>query len=143
MATQNPVEYTVEEKTLMAKVAYRQAQLGGRGDDVPEHELDDAIYYVDMALVAIKARNSYDPQAYAREYGKSVLIEYTRLLLLGQQPFINPNFLLVYDGWLKAAAQERYSGRPDSWPNFPRIRQRLRTHDLKEFEPDGQTEDDF
>lgn len=143
MATQEVIPYTEDEKVIMAKVAYRQAQLDGRGDDIPEHELEDAKFYINSGLAAVKARNSYDPQQYARDYGQSVLIEYARMMLLGQQPFVNVNFLAVYDSWLKAAAQERYSGRPDSWPDNPSIRQRLRTHDYKDFTPNAQTEDDF
>lgn len=143
MAKQELIVYTTEEKEIIAKVAYRQAQLAGRSDDIPEHELEDAKYYVDMAIAAVAARNSYDLQQYAREYGKTVAIEYVRLFLLGQQPFINPNFLSIYEAWLKAAAQERYSGRPDSWPEYPNVRQRLRNQTYRKFDPDGQTESDF
>lgn len=143
MAIQSIINYTDDEKILMAKVAYRQAQLAGRGDDIPEHELEDAKFYVNMAIDAMKARNTYDPQQYAREYGKSAIIEYVRLFLLGQQPFLNPNFLVIYDAWLKAAAKERYADRPDSWPEYPRIRQRLRNQTYKDFDPDAQTEADF
>lgn len=143
MAVQDIILFTTDEKTIMAKVAFRQAQLNGRGDDIPQHELEDAKYYIDMALNYVKARNSYNPEQYARDMAQSVLIEFAKVMLRGQQPALDISFQQVYDMWLKAAAQERYSGRPDSWPDYPNVRQRLRTHDYKTFDPDGQTSSDF
>jgi hypothetical protein len=143
MATQYAIPFTDDEKLIMAKVAYRQAQLAGRGDDIPEHELEDAKFYTTNAIAIIRSRNSYDPEAYARDAAQSVIIEYVRLMLLGVQPFLNANFIAAYDAWLKSAAQERYADRPDSWPEFPTVSQRLRTHNYKRFDPNAQTETDF
>lgn len=143
MAIQTAIAFTDEEITLMAKVAFRQSQLGGRGEDIPFHELHDAIFYVQQALLDLKNRHTYDPQAYARMTAKAAIIQYTKAYLNGADPYASNEFLLSMQSWLKAAAKERYSNRPNSWPEYPTIPQRLRDQTYRNFDPDAQTSEDF
>ena len=143
MALQAAIAFTDDEITTMAKIAYRQSQLGPRGKDIPVDEIFDAIYYIEQALDTIKLEHTYDPEAYARAAAKPVLIQYAKAYLLGADPRLSNEYIVTLDKWLKAAARERYSGRPNSWPEYPETVQRLRNQTHRKFDPDAQTESDF
>lgn len=143
MAVQTAIAFTDDEITVMAKIAYRQSQLGPRGEDIPMDEIFDAIYYIEQALDTIKLEHTYDPEAYARASAKPVLIQYAKAYLLGTDPRMSNEYITSLDRWLKAAARERYSNRPNSWPEYPEEVQRLRNHTHRMFDPDAQDESDF
>lgn len=143
MAVQTAISFTDDEIEVMAKMAFRQSQLSGRGDDIPVQELFDAIFYVEQALGTLKLNHTYDPEAYARAAAKPALIQYAKAYLNGLDPYASQEFIVAMDRWLKAAAIERYANRPNSWPEYPEVPQRLRNHTHRRFDPDGQTSSDF
>ena len=132
-----------DDKLRMAQMAFRFAQLGERGENIPEHELEDALYWVDVAIADIKGTQKYDIEAYSRTTAMSVIAHYVAAMLRGLDPYLTQSFITSYNRWLKAAAQERYENRPNSWPEYPMIEQRLRNREFGEFDPDAQTEEDF
>ena len=143
MPVLTPVDFTDDEKLRIARMAFRIAQLGERGENIPEHELDDAIFWIEMGIEDIRLTQKYDPRAYARTTMYTVLAQYAAARLHGHDPYQTQGFLLSYNRWLKGAAQERYTDRPDSWPEYPAIQQRLRTSSYRKFNPDDQNEEDF
>ena len=143
MAVQSAILFTDDEIEQMAKISYRQTQLGTRGVDIPIDELFDAIFYVQQALDTLKLNHTYDPEAYARAAAKPAIIQYAKAYLTGLDPYQSSEFNSSMQRWLKAAAMERYSNRPNSWPEYPSEPQRLRRHTHRDFDPDAQTESDF
>jgi len=143
MPVLTPIPFNDQEILLMARMAFRVAQLGERGEDIPEQELEDAVYWVELGIEDIRAAQKYDPEAYAVGIMKNVLSEYAAAKLRGLDPFGTQSFLIVYQRWLRAAAQERYANRPNSWPEYPTVEQRLRNRAFGDFDPDGQTSADF
>lgn len=143
MPVLTPTVFTTDEKTQIAQMAFRMSQLGPRGQDMPEHELEDAYFWVELGIEDIRGIQKYDPEAYARGTMKNVLAEYAAAKLRGLDAFVSQAFMSAYQRWLKAAAQERYAARPNSWPEFPAHEQRLRNRIYGDFDADAQTSADF
>ena len=138
-----PVPFEDDDKLQIAQIAFRISQLGERGQDIPEHELDDAIFWVEAGIEDIRGTQKYDPEAYARGTMKTVLAEYAAARLSGLDPYETQGYIVAYNRWLKAAAQQRYDNRPNSWREYPKVEQRLRNREFGRFDPNGQTEADF
>lgn len=143
MPVNTPIAYSDDDKLQMGRMAFRIAQLGERGADIPEHELNDAIFWIEQGIEDIRGTQKYDPEAYARTTMKMVLAEYAAARLHGHDPYETQSFITSFNRWLKGAAQERYANRPNSWREYPTVEQRLRNREFGKFEAGGQTEADF
>ena len=127
-------------KNVLARLAYRQVMLNGR-ENIPEHELEDAVYYVDMAIDVIKATATYDPEELAIPLSEQAIIQFVKLSLLGFNPQTHQDFIIALDNWMKDAAKEHYADHPDSYPDWPRRRTRLRDQSQKVFCPPTEEEE--
>ena len=143
MPVPTPVDFTDDEKLQIGRMAFRTAQLGERGADIPEHELEDAVFWIEQGIEDIRLTQKYDPRAYARTTMFTVLAQYAAARLHGHDPYQTQAFVMAYNRWLKGAAQERYANRPNSWPEYPTVEQRLRNREFGDFQADGQTSADF
>ena len=122
--------FTDSKKEQLAKIAYQQISVTTR--DLPQHELHDAIFYVDHGLNHLNSY-TYDPEIHATLAAELAVIEYVKSSLNGQSPFTNAQFVSANEHWLKAAAIERYKDYPDSYPDYPKTVQRLRNFQYKRF----------
>ena len=124
------MHFTDLKKTQLAKIAYQQIKVTTR--DLSQHELDDAIFYIDHGLNHLNSY-TYDPEIHATLAAELAIIEYVKSSLNGQSPFTNAQFVSANEHWLKSAAIERYKDYPDNYPDYPKQRQRLRTFQYKKF----------
>lgn len=118
----------------LAKIAFREAQLATEAG-LPEHDIEVAEFYANMALKDLAASSTYDPLMLAVDKAEEAIIQYVKIRLLGLDPHQSSSYVHAKDQWTKTAARQHYTGHPESYPDHPRVRRRLRANTTRKFTP--------
>jgi len=97
MPVLTPLSFSDSDKLQIARMAFRIAQLGERGANIPEHELEDALFWIDQGIEDIRGTQKYDPEAYLRTTMMTVLAEYAAARLHGHDPYQTQSFNMAYN----------------------------------------------
>lgn len=79
--------------------------------------------------------STYDPTVLATDAGDRARKIYAESRIKGSDPIIIPGFVAAVNAWQRAAAMENYDAYPDTYPDYPDYRRRLRDFSTKIFPP--------
>jgi hypothetical protein len=101
---------------------------------IPEQRhFAEILLYLTEATEYLTEVSTYDPTLLAIDAADRARKIFATSRLNGSDPVITPAFVAAVNAWQQAAAREHYANEPDSYPDYPEFRKRIRDFSTKDF----------